>query len=286
MPGVPGLFVPEHEEGWRKVVKAVHDKGGVFYAQLWHAGRTTIPHHTGSPTVCSSVSPITGDVYASHPAPFSSDKIKYEDFPPEELSEQGIKDTIQEYVSAAEMAMAAGFDGIEVHGGNGYLVEQFLDNKINRREDRYGGNPEKRCTFALELMSALAAAIGPENCAIRLSPFGLFNQTQGTERVETWSHLCRELKKMPLSYVHFISPRYEQIIGQSEKDEVIKSWGLDPANLTLDVFQDCIGDQIPFIVAGGFNQENSEAALEKYDAIAYGRYFLANPDFVHRYHCL
>ncbi|KAL1305493.1 hypothetical protein AAFC00_002368 [Neodothiora populina] len=285
MPGVPGLFAPEHLKGWEKVVKAVHDKGGIFYAQLWHAGRTTVQQLTGSPTVSASVSPIEGDVYSHHPPPFSSTPVLYRDFPPEELSEQGIKDTIGEFVAAAKMALDAGFDGIEVHGGNGYLPEQFLNDNINKRTDAYGGTPEKRCRFPLELMTALAEAIGPEKCAIRLSPFGLFNQTRGTQRIETWSYLCRELKRtIPnLSYIHFIEPRFEQFHSYAEKDEFIKSWGLAPDSISLDLFREIMGDT-PFFTAGGWNQDNSWGVIEsgKYDAIAYGRHFLANPDFVER----
>ena len=285
MPGVPGLFIPEQLEGWKKVVKAVHDKGGVFYAQLWHAGRTTIPHHTGHPTVSASVSPIEGDVYCHHKPAFSDNQVLYRDFPPEELSEQGIKDTIQEYISAAKMALEAGFDGIEVHGGNGYLPEQFLNDNINKRTDDYGGSPEKRCKFPLELMSSLAEAIGPENCAIRLSPFGLFNQTRGSQRVETWSYLCKELKrKIPeMSYIHFIEPRYEQFHSYSEKDEFVRSWGLDPKDINLSLFREIMGDT-PFFTAGGWNGGNSWGVVESgaYDAIAYGRYFLSTPDFVTR----
>lgn len=285
MPGVPGLFIHEQVEGWKKVVKAVHNKGGYIYAQLWHAGRTTIPHHTGHPTVSSSATPIEGDVYCSHPPPFSTEQVLYKDFPPQELSEQGIKDTIEDYVSAAKLAIEAGFDGIELHAGNGYLPEQFLDSSINQRNDPYGGSPENRCRFVLELMAAFSEAIGGENCAIRLSPFGLFNQTRGLQRIETWSHLCREIKRtIPhLSYIHFIEPRYEQIHSYSEKDEIIKSWGMDPNQISLDPFRKIMGNT-PFFTAGGWNQENSWGALEsgRYDAIAYGRYFLSNPDFVNR----
>jgi len=134
-------------------------------------------------------------------------------------------------------------------------------------------------------MTALADAIGAENCGIRLSPFGLFNQTRGSQRVETWSHLCRELKKnLPdMSYIHFIEPRFEQYHSYSEKDDIIKSWGMDPENISLDIFREIMGDT-PLITAGGWNHENSWGVLEsgKYDAIAYGRYFISNPDFVMR----
>jgi len=109
---------------------------------------------------------------------------------------------------------------MEIHGGNGYLPEQFLSSNINKRTDTYGGTPEKRCKFVLELMYALKDAIGENRLAIRLSPFGLYNQARGTQRMETWGHLCRELKrKHKLSYVHFIEPRYEQVHSLEEKNK-------------------------------------------------------------------
>ena len=119
-----------------------------------------------------------------------------------------IKQTIQDFVKASKTAMEVGFDGVEIHGGNGYLVEEFLSSNVNKRTDDYGGSPEKRCTFVLELMREVASAIGEENLAIRLSPFGLYNQARGEQRLETWGHLCRELKKNhpTLSYVSFIEP--------------------------------------------------------------------------------
>jgi 2,4-dienoyl-CoA reductase-like NADH-dependent reductase (Old Yellow Enzyme family) len=120
--------------------------------------------------------------------------IKLSEHPPIELTVDHIKQTIRDYCTAAKAAMEIGFDGIEIHGANGYLPEQFLSSNINRRTDEYGGTPEKRCRFVIELMDELANTVGEENLAIRLSPFGLFNQTRGEQRVETWSHLSRELK--------------------------------------------------------------------------------------------
>jgi 2,4-dienoyl-CoA reductase-like NADH-dependent reductase (Old Yellow Enzyme family) len=136
-----------------------------------------------------------------------------------ELSHEGIKKQIADYVAAAKAAVEeCGFDGVEIHGGNGYLPEQFLSSNINKRNDEYGGSPEKRCRFVLELMDALAGAIGEDRLAIRLTPFGLFNQTRGMQRMETWGHLCKELKKKHnLSYVHFLEPRYEQVHSLEEK---------------------------------------------------------------------
>jgi 2,4-dienoyl-CoA reductase-like NADH-dependent reductase (Old Yellow Enzyme family) len=150
-----------------------------------------------------------------------SSQVKYADFPPTELSIEGIKKQIADYVNAAKLAVdECGFDGVELHGGNGYLPEQFLSSNINTRTDAYGGSPEKRCTFVLELMDALAGAIGEDKLAIRLSPFGLYNQARGEQRLETWGHLCKELKrKHKLSYVHFIEPRYEQVHSLEEKNK-------------------------------------------------------------------
>lgn len=221
MPGVPGLFHPAQVKGWKSIVDAVHEKGGFIYAQLWNAGRASVPQHTGTPTISASATPYEGDEVYSHPPPFTTTQVKYADNPPTELSVEGIKRQIGDYVAAAKAAVEqCGFDGVEVHGGNGYLVEQFLSSNINKRTDNYGGSPEKRCKFGLELMGALADAIGQGRLAIRLTPFGLYNQARGTQRMETWGHLCKEIKKRwSLSYVHFLEPRYEQVHSVAEKEK-------------------------------------------------------------------
>lgn len=221
MPGVPGLFCEEQKKGWKDVVDAVHAKGGFIYAQLWNAGRASLPHHTGQPTISASATPYEGEDTYSYPPPGTTTPVRYRDFPPTELSIEGIKKQIADYVAAAKAAVeGCGFDGIELHGGNGYLPEQFLSSNINKRTDEYGGSPEKRCKFVLELMEALAKAVGEDKLAIRLSPFGLYNQARGMQRLETWGYLCRELKrKHRLSYVHFIEPRYEQVYSLEEKNK-------------------------------------------------------------------
>jgi 2,4-dienoyl-CoA reductase-like NADH-dependent reductase (Old Yellow Enzyme family) len=219
--GVPGMFCAEHVTGWKAVAEAIHAQGGFIYGQLWYAGRAAIPQHTGLPTVSASATPYEGDEYCSAPVPFTGELVKYKDFPPTELTVENIKRVIGDYVASAKMAVEqCGFDGIEVHGGNGYLPEQFLSSNINVRTDAYGGTPEKRCKFVIELMEALKDAIGEDKLAIRLSPFGLYNEARGTQRMETWGFLCRELKKrMSLSYVHFIEPRYEQVFSLEEKNK-------------------------------------------------------------------
>ncbi|RGP78984.1 hypothetical protein FLONG3_2890 [Fusarium longipes] len=284
MPGVPGIFLPEQVQGWKKVVDAVHAKGGYIYAQLWHSGRANIPQLTGTPIVAPSSVPWDdpNETFA-YPPPHTSTPVKIADYPPVEMTVEKIKNTIGDYVNAAKNAIEAGFDGVEVHGGNGYLPEQFLSSNINKRTDHYGGSAEKRCNFVLELMDELAKTVGQDNLAIRLTPFGLFNQARGEQRVETWGHLCRELKsRLPhLSYVSFVEPRYEQIFSEDEKQQFLGSWGLPTVDLSL--FRNIFADT-PFFTAGGFNNVNSWGVLEsgRYDGIIYGRYFISNPDLVQR----
>ncbi|KAA8652849.1 hypothetical protein EYZ11_003325 [Aspergillus tanneri] len=284
MPGVPGLFTEEQASGWKRVVDAVHAQGGYIYAQLWHAGRAAIPQMTGSPVVSASAS-VWDDPEEcyTHPPVGSTVPVRYADHPPIELSVEHLKRTIRDYCQAAETAMRIGFDGVELHAGNGYLPEQFLSSNVNRRTDEYGGSPEKRCRFVLELMDALAQSVGQENLSIRLSPFGLYNQARGEQRVETWTFLCESLKKaLPnLSYVSFIEPRYEQIFSYEEKDKFLSSWGL--LNVDLTRFRQIFGST-PFFSAGGWNQSNSWGVLEegRYDALLYGRFFTSNPDLVDR----
>lgn len=285
MPGVPGIFLDEQISGWTKVVDAVHAKGGIIYAQLWHSGRANVPHMTGTPIVAPSAIPWDDPTECfMYPPPHTTTPVRYADHPPIELTLDHIKRTIEDYCAAARRAVKAGFDGIELHAGNGYLPEQFLSSNINKREDAYGGSPEKRCTFVLELMDALANTVGEENLSIRLTPFGLFNQTRSSQRVETWTHLCQELKRLHprLSYVSFIEPRYEQIFSPEEKQSVLDSWNMAEANLSS--FRDIFGSDIPFLSAGGFDDKNSWGLVEsgKYDALVFGRWFISNPDLVER----
>ncbi|OCT44051.1 12-oxophytodienoate reductase 3 [Cladophialophora carrionii] len=281
MPGVPGLFVPEHVAGWKKVVEAVHARGGFIYAQLWHSGRTTIKPITGVDSVSPSGIPWDDpEEFYPYPPPGETQRVKFRDHPSVAVSVADIKSTIQDYCAAARRAMEeCGFDGVEVHGGNGYLPEQFLSSNINQRTDRYGGSPEARCEFTHELMDELCKTVGEENMAIRLSPFGLYNQARGSQRMETWSHLCRELKAQhpTLSYISMIEPRYEQVFSEAEKSSFLASWGL--ADVSLSHFRTIFGST-PFFSAGGWDDSNCWDVIEsgRYDALLFGRWFISNPD--------
>ncbi|KAI5820536.1 Oxophytodienoate reductase [Pyronema omphalodes] len=276
LPGIPGLFVPEQVQAWKKLVDAVHAKGAKIYAQLWHAGRTSVSLLIGSDALCASAVALEDEMcWAAG--------VKFEDYPPKEMTQEDINRTIESFTKCAVSAVEeAGFDGIEIHGGNGYLIDQFLNSNTNQRTDKYGGSPENRCRFPLELMESVIKAVGQDKVALRLTPFGLFNGTRGEQRLETWGHLCREIKRQwELSYIHFVEPRYEQIIAPEVKEQFLASWGM--ADITLAPFREIFG-KTPFFIAGGYNDTNSWGVIESgaYDAIVYGRYFLANPDFVYR----
>ncbi|KAI1868736.1 uncharacterized protein JN550_006311 [Neoarthrinium moseri] len=287
MPNVPGLFDESQVPGWKKVVKAVHAKGGFIYAQLWHAGRATIPQFSGTGPVSASATPWDTDEKFPFRTPFTKEKIAYRDHPPIAMSHAHLQKTINDFVAAAKMAVDIGFDGIEINGGNGNLLDQFLHSNINTRTDEYGGSAEKRCKFVLELTAALAAAIGASNVAIRMEPTGLYQHTRGGERVETWSYLCQKLADTyqgdkKLSYVHFIEPRFDRIDSEAEKDNFYKSWSLPI--VSNEPFRKIISDKgIPTFSCGGWDDKNSADAIEKgWDGVVFAKWFTSNPDLPDR----
>lgn len=282
MPQVPGLFHESQILGWKKVVEAVHAKKGFIYAQIWHAGRATIPQMTGLPPVSSSATPWDDDEKYPFRTPFTKEKVAYRDHPPIAMTPEHIKRTIDDYVKAARLAMELGFDGVEVNAGNGNLPDQFLHSNINTRSDEYGGSPEKRCKFVLDLVDALASAVGQSNVAIRLEPCGLYNHTRGAERVETWGYLCQQLKKAhQLSYIHFIEPRFDRINGEKEKEAFQMSWSLQ--HVGNQHFRKTMGDT-PCISCGGWDDKNVFKAAEAglYDGFVFAKWFVSNPDLPER----
>jgi 2,4-dienoyl-CoA reductase-like NADH-dependent reductase (Old Yellow Enzyme family) len=162
------------------------------------------------------------------------------------------------------------------------VPDQFLHSNINKRTDAYGGTLEKRCKFLLDLIAALSSTIGASNIGVRLEPCGLYNHTRGSERVETWTHLCHELKKAhQLSYVHFIEPRFDRIDSEEEREGFYASWSLP--KVSNEVFRKAMGDT-PCISAGGWDSKNCLNAVEdgQYDALAFAKWFVSNPDLPER----
>lgn len=266
---------------------STHSRSG--YAQLTHHGRAAIPQFAGHVPVSALATPVSTEEKYPHRPPFAPKDVSYEDslvaywdHPPVALSVEGIQQTIEDYACAAGMAMGAGFDGVEIHAGNGYLVDQFPNSNVSRRDDAYEGSLEKRCTFELELLKRVGDRIGTKNVAIRLSPFGFYNDMRDDSRYETWSHLLQQIKvRCPdISYVHFVEPRHDEV---NENQDFASSWDQGrPVDL---VFAHKTLHPIPIISRGGWNAESCWSVVESertVDACAFARWFISNPDLMER----
>ena len=260
----PGIYTKEQVESWKKVTEAVHAKGGVIYLQLWHIGRAALSKlNLGQQPVSSTEKPIPG-------LNVLGDALEV----PRALTPEDIKGIIGDYVQAARNAVEAGFDGVEVHSANGYLLDQFLNSNPNNRTDEYGGTPEKRSRFTYEVVEAVAAAIGAERTGLRLSPWSGFQDVEDDAPYETWGILVKKFQQnIPnLAYIHFIEPKADFCVDHYEK----------PTE-TIDPFRkEWKG---PFIAGGGYTYYPEEAfkvAEETGSLIAFGRAFIANPDLPDR----
>jgi N-ethylmaleimide reductase len=263
-PRIPGLWSAAQVAGWRKVTGAVHAKGGRIFAQLMHTGRVGHPANlpAGAEVVAPSPVALEGDLYTDaqgmqpHPVP-------------REMTDADVQQAIGEFVQASRNAVAAGFDGVELHAANGYLIEQFLSPHTNRRTDAWGGSVEKRLAFALQTAKATAAAIGGERVGIRLSPHGVnAGMKPYPEIEETYTKLVERLAPMGLVYVHLVD---HSAMGAPEVPESLK------------VALQRIWPRT-FIRSGGYDRARAEADLRAglCDLVAFGRPFLANPDLVTR----
>ncbi|KAK7205923.1 hypothetical protein BZA70DRAFT_277437 [Myxozyma melibiosi] len=249
----PGIHTPEQIEGWKKVTEAVHAKNGFIFLQLWALGR--VNPGTKVPDVVSA-STIKANTVESVPRPLSIDEIeKYEDT----------------YAAAAKNAIAAGFDGVEVHSAHGYLLDQFLEDVSNDRTDIYGGSIENRARFTLNVMDKVCAAIGDEKTAIRLSPFSNFQGMGMKDPYPTFSYVISSLeaKHPKLAYMHVVEPRVsagsDRPTNESESTEPFKKlWSG------------------AWMTAGGFTPETAIKYADEHEnsLVAFGRHFISNPDLV------
>ena len=268
VPATPGIHSEAQIEGWAAVNEAVHAEGGRVFLQLWHVGR--ISHsslHGGALPVAPSAIAAPGKAVT---ADFK--RSPYET--PRALETAEIASVIDDYARAAHNALRAGFDGVEVHAANGYLLEQFLQSRSNHRTDAYGGSIENRCRIVLEVAAAVAAAIGPERVGIRLSPFGVANGSGEEEPLPLYSHLIKELAALGLAYLHLIEPRASGA-GQADVDH-------QNVPFASELFRPLWPGVL--IAAGNYTPETAAAAIEtgRADAIAFGRLFIANPDLPER----
>ncbi len=262
--GAPGIHTSEQMRGWHKVTEAVHAEGGRMFLQLWHMGRASHPDfHEGAPPVAPSAVAIQG--YEAHTP---QGKKSYET--PRALETAEISAIVQDYARAAALAKEAGFDGVEIHGANGYLIDQFLRDGSNQRTDRYGGSVENRARFLLEVTDAVVSAWQPERVGLRVSPTSNFNGQSDSNPEALYTHVAKELNRFGLAYLHVL----EALPGH-----MLAAPG---PRMTPSIRKAFRG---PLIVNGGYNAELGAQAIDRGEAdlIAYGVPFLTNPDLVERY---
>lgn len=263
-PATPGIHSAEQVAGWKQVTDAVHAQGGLIFLQLWHTGRSS--HSSFQPggalPVAPSALPITNQVSLTP----TWQTVPYET--PRALALDEIPGIVADYRQAAVNAMAAGFDGVEVHGANGYLLEQFLHSRSNQRTDRYGGSVENRARLLLEVTKAVVGVWGADRVGVRLSPFGTYNDVGDAAPISLYSHVFSRLNALGVAYLSLIEARTDSgmTIDAPQAHDLRRFW---PGVL---------------ILAGGFNAETAASAIREgaADAIAFGRHFIANPDLPER----
>lgn len=257
-PNTPGIYSAEQIQGWRKVTHAVHQAGGIIFSQIWHTGRAAHSHFSGKPPVAPSSVILEGSV------PRMED-LAYEE--PHALTPDEVIELVNDYKQAAINAIEAGFDGIEIHGANGYLIDQFLHQETNQRTDLYGGSAEKRSRFALKIVEACIEAIGADKVAIRLSPAAYFNLNPVDGDADTFIYLLGQLNALNIAYVHvgmfddsqpidYLNGRVSDFIRRYYSGNLIGCGGYDKASAIADLTNDTV------------------------DLTAFGRSFIANQDLV------
>jgi len=262
---IPGIYSQQQVDGWKKTTSAVHSNGGKIVVQLMHTGRISHPLNMpeGAEVLAPSAVKAAGQMW--------TDEKQIQEFPiPKEMNAEDLAKTISEYSVAAINAIAAGFDGVELHGANGYLLEQFLSPISNIRKDNFGGSIENRCRFVLEVVTAVVQAIGKEKTGIRLSPYGVASDMPHYPEIDaTYKYLSEQLNKLDIAYIHLVD---HTSMGAPSVPAEIK-------NLIRTNFKNTL------ILSGGYNRESAEKDIQSglADLVAFGRPFINNPDLVERF---
>jgi N-ethylmaleimide reductase len=263
-PNTPGIHSAAQVEGWTKVTTAVHERGGRIFLQLWHVGRISHPSlqpEGALPVAPSAITP-EGTVYTyTGPQPFVA---------PRALETAEIPGLVAQFALGARQALESGFDGVEIHGANGYIVDQFLRDGTNHRTDEYGGSVENRTRFLVEVVEAVAGVWGGNRVGVRFSPTGTFNSMSDSDPVATFSHAAKALDRFGLAYLHVVEP-----VG----GPMATSGAPAVAAAMRKLFHGA------FILNGGFDFATADAAIAegKADLISFGQLFLANPDLPERF---
>lgn len=261
-PNVPGIYTDAQIAAWKGIVESVHQAGGVIFLQLWALGRTA--------SLDQREKEGMGELFSSSDIAMSDNSPA-----PRPMTEEEIQQVIGQYAQAAKNAVqGAGFDGVEIHGANGYLIDQFTQDVCNKRTDKWGGNVENRARFGIEVAKAVVDAVGADKTGIRLSPWSSFQGMRMEDPVPQFSYLLQELKKLKLAYVHLVESR---ISGNADVETTEK----------IDFAIDIWSGTSPVLVAGGFKADSARRAVEeeykdKDIIIVFGRYYIANPDLVYR----
>lgn len=262
-PYTPGIHTDAQVEGWKKVTQTVHDKGGKIFLQLWHVGRIShSSYHEGELPVAPSAIKPSGEIYT------------YEGMKafetPRALTVKEIEEIVREYATAAKNAIEAGFDGVEIHAANGYLLDQFLRDGTNIREDEYGGKIENRSRFLLDVINAVIAEIGADKTGVRLSPSGTFNDMSDSDPEKHFTYICEKLNACDLAYLHIIDALEGDIRHGANVVEL---------SILRDAYQGVL------ITNGEYTKERGNAVIQNHeaDAVAFGVLFLANPDLPERF---
>lgn len=269
-PATPGIYSPEQTAAWKEIVDAVHAKGGTIVAQLWHVGRishSSLHPEQGLPEAPSAIA-AAGQTYGAD--------WKLHDYEtPKAMTLADITRLLGEFEMAAKNAKAAGFDGIEIHSANGYLLDQFLQDQTNQRNDQYGGSIENRLRLLGEVIDAVVKVFSSDKVGVRLSPYGTFNDMADSDPVALFTAAIHKLNTYNLAYVHMIEPRSTSAGGGDQVNE--------DAPVTSELFRKAY--QGKFITAGGYDQAMGEKVLEEdlADAVAYGRWYISNPDLAERF---
>jgi N-ethylmaleimide reductase len=270
----PGIHSREQVEGWRRITDAVHQAGGLIFMQLWHVGRISHPSLQPDgvlPVAPSAIQPA-GQAFIENEngegalVPFVT---------PRALACEEMPYLVRQYVRGAKNALSAGFDGVEIHAANGYLLDQFINSSTNQRTDRYGGSTENRARLLIEVVESVCEVWGPDRVGVRLSPLGTFNDIGDDDPETTFGYIAENLNDYRLAYLHLVNPAVAAI----EK-------GIEPdarATRMLELIREKYRGTL--VIAGGFEHDTSEAWLEhdKADLVAFGRKFIANPDLPDRF---
>lgn len=266
----PGIYNSQQIQAWEKITNAVHSKNGRIFIQLWHTGR--VSHSSMHPDKIKGVAPspiaVSGDI--ATPVGKQPNEI------PKELTIKEIEQISSDFAIAAGNAIKAGFDGVEIHGANGYLIDQFINESSNKRIDQYGGSIPNRCRFALEVISKVTKAIGSDKTGIRLSPSGNVKDMYMLDPIDTFSYLIAALNRFNLAYLHIMEP-YQALEPQDKYSQYLQMGAVTP------YFRKIYHGKLITNVKYNFNSGNDVIRKGWADMVSFGKLFISNPDLVERF---